>query len=124
MCLGPFGVYFLRISVGLDLLVNHTLSQKVVREILMRNLHSSGSLKNSLFYSKGELAELEAAERIRVIQSRIYEIQKLYGKLKTELASMERRKRRKLRKQSENGELLLMMTKVFSLDYFLTDFYQ
>lgn len=56
------------------------------------------------FILKGELAELEAAERIRVIQSRIYEIQKLYGKLKTELASMERRKRRKLRKQGENGE--------------------
>jgi len=49
-----------------------------------------------------ELAELEAVERIRIMQSRIYEIQKLYGKLKTELASIERRRRRKLRRQGEN----------------------
>ena len=51
-----------------------------------------------------ELAELEAVERIRIMQGRIYEIQKLYGKLKTELASIERRRRRKLRRQGENGK--------------------
>eukprot|EP00794_Sanderia_malayensis_P020217 gene20216-22193_t len=51
------------------------------------------------FHFVGELGNLEASERIRVLQGRIYEVQKLYGKLKTELASMERRKRRKLRKQ-------------------------
>ena len=50
------------------------------------------------------LAELEAPERIRIIQGRIYEIQKLYGKLKTELASIERRRRRKLRRQGETGK--------------------
>lgn len=52
------------------------------------------------------LAELEAPERIRIIQSRIYEIQKLYGKLKTELASIERRRRRKLRRQGENRKMM------------------
>lgn len=51
-----------------------------------------------------KLGDLEAAERIRIIQGRIYEVQRLYGKLKTELASIERRRRRKLRRQGEHGK--------------------
>ena len=61
-------------------------------------------LYNCSFGFADELAELEAVERIRIMQGRIYEIQKLYGKLKTELASIERRRRRKLRRQGENGK--------------------
>ncbi len=57
----------------------------------------------TFFLVVGELGDLEPSDRIRLLQGRIYDIQKLYGKLKTELASIERRKRRKLRKQGELG---------------------
>lgn len=48
------------------------------------------------------LAEKDAVERIVIMQSRMNAMRKLYCKLRSEVASIDRRKRRKLRKQLEN----------------------
>jgi len=47
------------------------------------------------------LAEKEPVERIVIMQSRLNAMRKLYCKLRSEVASIDRRRRRKLRKQSE-----------------------
>lgn len=54
-----------------------------------------------LFTLADALHEKDPVDRIVIMQSRLNAMRKLYCKLRSEVASIDRRRRRKLRKQSE-----------------------
>ena len=57
-------------------------------------------VSKSFFFSVSEtvLMNKEANERINIMQSRLNAMRELYCKLRTEVASIDRRRKRKLRK--------------------------
>lgn len=71
--------------------------EKRVSPPLQYNIDFMSDLENVL-------AEKNCVDRIVIMQSRLNAMRKLYSKLRTEVASIDRRKRRKLRKQMENKQ--------------------